>query len=278
MALAYGLVFQSFHPPNHHGMLKQKSSLGMLLLGSLLLGFAQCTRTEVPTAVDLIIPERVTATQKGGETLLDPSTGQSYEDLNILYHNRNTGEIFTSRFAPLDGLPLETILEVAVQIHNQEGGEAPPSSATATLSITDSMINPINPRVIVLDPMITYAPSIAGNGKAWTTLALRLNRPGTYRWAWCANYDQSVEETDYNNNCWTPSSGGIPTKRAEWGAELVVAPILDKTYPSGKPAVELVPLSPDFEAFLADPKRLEEFYQARLARPSTPFLLGDGGL
>jgi len=221
--------------------------------------------------------------------------GQAVTDVNELYYNYRTGEVFTHLFPPQYGVFLGDVLDIGTRAFNnwydtecEQGADAPESYTNPNLTYS----GPAGFGMAPLQP--NYTPPITQNyptgGFTYTTY--QVNAPGYYRVDFNANYDQRFGEHGFDNNLYDGSQGGNPFGRmdpkqgwlevtepsaqAPWfntdlPTEIVATCDFYKQYSRGTTAGNY--LQSPLARFLQSPENLVKFYEFKAANPDQAFII-----
>ena len=289
----------NFKPYQHYLIFKLMTMKKMLLLVGTLLSTTflyQCTCDEAQTWVDLLLPEVIWILDEFGNPLINPNTGQQYQDVNELYRNRRTNEVFSHLHPPRGGVRIGDVLDVGTRVFNKVCRTSAPSYTEPTMWVSDYQSQQS------FTGTAAYTPEVQGNNGNWGQqnhaycyATFQVNKPAFYQFDWNANHDQRVEENDYGNNWYFGGDGGARAKSAKLGGfEVVVGPgdkgkrlapstlgepILQTEYftqyADGTTAASYQQSS--MAQFMRDPNNLMKFYQFKEAHPDQPFLLHEHG-
>ena len=246
------------------------------------------------TAADLLIPQIADVLDQFGNPII--YNGQTMRDVNEVYHNLRTGEVFSHAFPPNYPVLLGDFLEIGTRVFNnwydtncEKGQDAGSSFNLPNLSYQ----GPVGNGSIPLNPAFTPGITLNDQYGGWAVSGFQLGAPGYYRVDFDANFDKSVGEHGYDNNLYFGGSGGN-----QFGKTLAASFIVEEGVPGNSPWVckelpSTVVAQCDYykqfdwgtsEAtyeksplvrFLQVPGILAKYYAFKIANPDTPFIISE---
>jgi|GEM_PF-1954219 len=247
---------------------------------------------DVVELADLVIPQLLQLLDYNGNPMYNPN-GAPLQDVNELYYNYRTGELFTHLFPSVYGVIADDVLDIGTRVFNnwidqecQKGKYAPQSFTSPALRYT----GPAGNGSVPLQPHLT--PGIQQNyptgGFTYTTF--KVGEPGYYQVDFNANHNQGFDEHGFGNNLYNGSNGGSslgktvdasfvvtegistePWANTELPTHIVAECAFYKQFDSG--TSEATYLASPLARFMQDPKNLAAFYKFKIENPDKPFVL-----
>jgi len=240
---------------------------------------------------DLSIPLQLQLLDHDGKPMLDPQ-GQPIVDINELYYNYRTGELFTHLFPSVQGVIPGDILDVGTRVFNNWANrpeaicaDAPSTTANSVLIYsgnTDSGSVALMPGIVPPVPCNTKQ-----GGFIYTTM--QLNSPGFFRVCFAANHDRKVLEHDFMNN-YTEGASASLFDRSITGGIVVSEGVASRLWVSSNiPTCEVARgtcftqfdsgtmlenyLYSPLARFMQNPVSMAKFIKFKEKNPGKPFLL-----
>jgi hypothetical protein len=256
--------------------------------------FEKETVCEIKRYCDLLIPQALYLYDQLGNPIY--INGQRVQDVNEIYFNYRTGELFTHLFPPVYGVAVGDLLDIGTLLFNnwsdtncEKGADAPESFTNPQLAYNGwggQGTVPLNPH---------YAPPVFQNDPTGelTYTTFQLGLPGYYKVNFDSNFDKAIDEYSFGNNFYNGNSGGSQfgrsrvqqlavaetannMARSEWQFSGLPQKIISRSeygiqYDRGTTRENY--LDSPMARFLQSPHALGKFYEFKVSNPDKAFIL-----